>query len=309
MSAGTTVSLAQLRSRFQAPQPPIDWRVQPLSGVAHAGAARERRPVGLGDDLVLRRAVARLGHRLAHALQRAGDVGGLGRLPRRGEARGHGGVVAAVVLQPRRRRDPVGHAALEDRGEAVVVGPDHHGDGLDVVRARVLLQRQRLSLAARGVRVEVDAGLEVLARAGAAGARLRSGAGEVGAQHAAADVRLRGLGAVAALDRLAAPRVAVGARAERVDARGGLVGVAGPAPCLTRDGRVPERHDGRRPHAGPVRGGGRRQRQPEYDDAQQQPHDRPHERPLPVGRAHPRRRGRPAVNSPAGGEYDSPPDL
>ena len=30
--AGTTVSLAQLRSRFQAPQPPIDWRVQPLSG-------------------------------------------------------------------------------------------------------------------------------------------------------------------------------------------------------------------------------------------------------------------------------------
>ena len=32
LSAGTTVSLAQLRSRFQAPQPPIDWRVQPLSG-------------------------------------------------------------------------------------------------------------------------------------------------------------------------------------------------------------------------------------------------------------------------------------
>jgi hypothetical protein len=30
--AVTTVSLAQLRSRFQAPQPPIAWRVQPLSG-------------------------------------------------------------------------------------------------------------------------------------------------------------------------------------------------------------------------------------------------------------------------------------
>ena len=30
--ATTTVSFAQLRSRFQAPQPPIDWRVQPLSG-------------------------------------------------------------------------------------------------------------------------------------------------------------------------------------------------------------------------------------------------------------------------------------
>ena len=30
--ATTTVSLAQLRSRFHAPQPPTDWRVQPLSG-------------------------------------------------------------------------------------------------------------------------------------------------------------------------------------------------------------------------------------------------------------------------------------
>ena len=30
--AATTVSLAQLRSRFHAPQPPTDWRVQPLSG-------------------------------------------------------------------------------------------------------------------------------------------------------------------------------------------------------------------------------------------------------------------------------------
>ena len=30
--AVTTVSLAQFASRFQVPQPPIDWRVQPLSG-------------------------------------------------------------------------------------------------------------------------------------------------------------------------------------------------------------------------------------------------------------------------------------
>ena len=208
-------------------------------------------------------AVAGVAHRRAHAQQRVAHVGGLGRLPRRGEARGHRRVVAAVVLEPRRRGDPVRHAALEDRGEAVVVGADHHGDGLDVVRARVLLERQRLALAARGIGIEVDAGLEVLAGAGAARARLRARAGEVGAQHAVADVRLRGLRAVAALDRLAARRVPVRGRAERVDARGGLVGVAGPAPRLTRDGRVPERHDRRRPHAGPVRGGGRRQRQPE----------------------------------------------
>ncbi len=30
--AGMTVLLAQSASRFQVPQPPIDWRVQPLSG-------------------------------------------------------------------------------------------------------------------------------------------------------------------------------------------------------------------------------------------------------------------------------------
>ena len=43
--AVTTVSLAHLASRFQVPQPPIDWRVQPVSGYGsrcRAGSATSR---------------------------------------------------------------------------------------------------------------------------------------------------------------------------------------------------------------------------------------------------------------------------
>ena len=245
--------------------------------VAEAAAARDRRPVGLGDDLVLRGAVAGVVHRLADAAERVAHVGGLGLLARGGEARGHRGVVAAVVLQPRRRRQPVGHAALDDRGEAVVVGADHHHDRVHVVRLRVVLQRERLALAAGAVGVEVDAGLEVLAGAGAAGRRLRARAGEVEARDVA-DVRLRGPRAVAAADRLAGRRVPVRARAQRVDARGGLVRVAGPAAALAGDGGVAQRDDGGRAHPGV---GGGRWRQPEDHRShdQHRPHDRPHRSP------------------------------
>ena len=98
-------------------------------------------------------------------------------------------------------------------------------DGAHVVGLRVVLQRERLALAAGAVGVEVDAGLERLAGAGAAGGRLRAGAGEVEARHAAADLVLRRLRAVAAGDRLAGRRVPVCAssRARRCARRSWLV--------------------------------------------------------------------------------------
>ena len=223
--------------------------------------------------------VARVGHRLAHAHQRVLDGGGLLLLARGGEARRHVRVVAAVVLPPRRRGRPVGHAALDDRAEAVVVGADHHDDGLDVARGGLLAEPQRLALAAGRVEVEVDAGLEVLARARAGRARARARAGEVEAGDAAADVRLRGLGAVAAPDRLARRGVPVGGRAERVDVRGGVVGVARPAAGLAGDRRVAEGHHRRRAHPGAV--GQRRWGESEHHTADDQDRaHRPHVLPL-----------------------------
>ena len=203
-------------------------------------SARDRRPVGLDDQRVVGRRVAGVRHRLGDVADRAGDLVGAGGDGARREPVLHVRVVVAVVLPPPRRRQPVGDAALDDVGEAEVVGADQDRDRIDVVVSGELLELYDLALAGGAV-VPVEARLEI---ATGLGVRTGARAGQVERHHSPADVGLRRLRAVAARCRLGGVGrvVEVGVRSGVVAPRG-IVGVARPATRLAGDRRVSDRHD------------------------------------------------------------------